>query len=208
MPDKISKKINPTTLARINRFTVSMPINVNIKEVYPDFSDDLTTINIFKPKIPGLSTPSVRLPTRGRNIAISGNMTKISPVPFNFTIDEHYLSWSIYYNWMLLHKNHTDGTGFQYRGENGIREDNRPLNLVDALNISPYNDIVISGYDGFNQLVLECTLVGAFPIELSDLDFDQQDGSDQIHTGSVTLDFDHHIVRFPKLEELIPNQFS
>ena len=109
--------------------------------------------------------------------------TKIRYNPFNvtFNVNEDISNWKEMHNWFM---SIASPIGFQERKD--LR-----VNLSKRINDPLYSDFTLTILSNLNNPLARVQFVDAFPISLSDINFDTKLSSDSIITASASFNYDY-----------------
>jgi len=176
--------------ARTNRFRVTIPLASNNSRSY-----DISTIST---SIPGRTINTAEVFVKGRKVPVRGETNLENTWDIQFYNDENLKFRHDIMKWMEeIHNNkyavNMAGTakniisGIRNLGESFKNVLNNPLGMMDAGTIDYQKDIIIEQLDTNNNTTYKYTLIGAFPINIGNIELDGT--NPDISRSSVTFTF-------------------
>jgi hypothetical protein len=132
--------------------------------------------------LPGVSMGQATINTPMLDIYAPGNKLTYSNLSVSFTIDENLVGWKEIYDWF---RSMAAPTGFEDR--------NRLSDLQSKRTTSPksYSNATLTILSALNNPLMRVTYYNAFPLSLSDIQFDTKTDANDILTASATFNYDY-----------------
>ena len=135
--------------------------------------------------IPGVSIGQAPIFTPSADIYAPGNKLSYNQLNIDFAVDEKLDSWRQLHDWF---RSIAAPESFSERKR---LTDIQNLNKSGAL--KNYGDATLTVLNNLNNPTLRVKFVNAFPISLSDIQFDTKMTADDIVYASASFIFDYHI---------------
>jgi hypothetical protein len=129
--------------------------------------------------IPGMSMGAAPFNTPTLDINYPGGKLSFNSLNITFILDEHLTSWKDIYNWMLAN------------GHPDMNERNRLLEMQGGVRVS---DAILTVLSGLNNPIARIQFHNAYPIDLTDINFDTTLSADTIITSTATFNFNYYEV--------------
>ena len=129
--------------------------------------------------IPGMSMGAAPYNTPTLDINYPGGKLSFNSLNITFILDEHLTGWKDIYNWMLAN------------GHPDMNERNRLLEMQGGKRVS---DAILTVMSGLNNPVARIQFHNAYPIDLTDINFDTTLSADTIITTTATFNFNYYEV--------------
>ena len=146
--------------------------------------DRMPTVQYFcqEVNLPGVSMGQAPINTPMLDIYAPGNKLTYSNLSVSFTIDEGLVGWKEIYDWF---RSMAAPTGFEDR--------NRLSDLQSKRTTSPksYSNATLTILSALNNPLMRVTYYNAFPLSLSDIQFDTKTDANDILTASATFNYDY-----------------
>ena len=113
------------------------------------------------------------------DINYPGGKLSFNSLNITFILDEHLTSWKDIYNWMLAN------------GHPDMNERNRLLEMQGGVRVS---DAILTVLSGLNNPIARIQFHNAYPIDLTDINFDTTLSADTIITSTATFNFNYYEV--------------
>lgn len=129
--------------------------------------------------IPGISLQNIQTSSPVLDFHVAGNKLNFSSFSIKFMVDEKVQSWKNIYYWFQ-----------SIASPKGFDERNTLANIQNAYKqskLTSYSDAVLTVLSNLNNPILRVHLVGLFPINLSDIQFDTTLSADHIITADATF---------------------
>ena len=134
--------------------------------------------------IPGVSIGQAPINTPMLDIYAPGNKISYNQLNIDFAVDEALDSWQQIHNWF---RSIASPESF---GERKTLSDAQ--NQYKAYGQKGYSDATLTVLNNLNNPVLRVKFINAFPISLSDIQFDTKMTADDIVYATATFVFDYH----------------
>jgi hypothetical protein len=134
--------------------------------------------------IPGVSIGQAPINTPMLDIYAPGNKISYNQLNIDFAVDEALDSWQQIHNWF---RSIASPESF---GERKTLSDAQ--NQYKAYGQKGYSDATLTVLNNLNNPVLRVNFINAFPISLSDIQFDTKMTADDIIYATATFVFDYH----------------
>jgi len=136
--------------------------------------------------IPGVSIGQAPIFTPSADIYAPGNKLSFNQLNIDFAVDEKLDCWRQLYDWF---RSIAAPESFPERKRlTDIQNANRSGGLRS------YGDATLTVLNNLNNPTLRVKFVNAFPISLSDIQFDTKMTADDIVYATATFVFDYHII--------------
>lgn len=155
--DKFILSLNPPRILK--------PIIVNVEERNDNrVNFNSLQMSVYGAIVPQLSIPALSIPYGGTSQKISSMTRPDYPVlKVNFTVDNQFNNYWFLYKWMQ------------------ILNDNRTGTAATTLTLEDYGtDISIFGLDEYNTRVIKFDYIGAFPVSLAGIDYNDRDPGEMV----------------------------
>ena len=132
--------------------------------------------------LPGVSMGQAPINTPMLDIYAPGNKLTYNDLTVFFTVDEGLVGWQEIYNW------------FRAMGApTGFEDRNRLSDLQSKRTTSPksYSNATLTILSALNNPLMRVTYYNAFPLSLSDIQFDTKTDANDILTASATFNYDY-----------------
>jgi hypothetical protein len=161
-----------------------------------NFKVDTIQLSIFGSPVPEVTVPDISLPFGGQVHKISSNSRPAyNPLTVKFLIDNGYKNYWILWNWINLFNDSKTSSSLM----GNVNGEVSNYNLVPKI-INPISEYVsrfsIFSMDEFNNKIISFTYNNAFPTNLSEINFSNQDSSEI--TCTVTFSFNQLNVELVK----------
>ena len=168
------------------------PDNVNILQPtkYLVTFDRIPDTQYFcqKANIPGATMPEAKIDSPFHNYTVAGLNIQYNKINLDFIIDESLLSWRNIYEWMLAI---SSPVSFEERNYYKAKQNPKPNPFPS------YSDMTLTVMSGLNNPVVRVQFYNAFPIYLSDIDFDTTLSAD--HTMTAQASFNYEFYEFVEI---------
>ena len=135
--------------------------------------------------IPGVSIGQALISTPSVDVYAPGNKLTFNQLNIDFAVDEKLDSWRQIYDWF---RSIAAPESFSERKRlTDIQNQNRSGGLKN------YGDATLTVLNNLNNPTLRVRFVNAFPISLSDIQFDTKMTADDIVYATATFVFDYHL---------------
>jgi len=138
--------------------------------------------------IPGMSIGQAPINTPTADIYAPGNKITYNQLNIDFAVDEKVDSWRQIHDWF---RSIAAPESFSER-KRLTDIQNQYRNTTSAAS-KYYSDATLTVLNNLNNPVLRVKFVNAFPISLSDIQFDTKMTADDIVYATATFVFDYHI---------------
>jgi hypothetical protein len=195
--------MNQTILnrSRNDKFIMILDLPKAMKKKYDkilkeNFKVDTIQLSIFGSPVPEVTVPDISLPFGGQVHKISSNSRPAyNPLTVKFLIDNGYKNYWILWNWINLFNDSKTSSSLM----GNVNGEVSNYNLVPKI-INPISEYVsrfsIFSMDEFNNKIISFTYNNAFPTNLSEINFSNQDSSEI--TCTVTFSFNQLNVELVK----------
>jgi hypothetical protein len=145
--------------------------------------DRIPTVQYFcqEVNLPGISIPVAIINTPLLDFQSPGTKIQYSPFNITFNVNEDISNWKEMYTWFL---SMASPAGFQERKDLRATYSKR---TTDKL----YSDITLSILSSLNNPIVRVRFSNAFPISLTDINFDTKSSADNIITASASFNYDY-----------------
>lgn len=136
-----------------------------------------------KANIPGMRMPEAQVQSPFHNYTVAGLNIQYSPFEITFLVDESVKTWQSLYEWFLAI---SSPVSFEDRNMyQSIQNQGKPTSFPS------YSDISLTVLSNLNNPVTRIKFINAFPVTLSDIDFDTTRSADDIITASATFNYEY-----------------
>lgn len=177
--------MNQTTLnrSRNDKFIMILDLPIAMKRLYDDtlesnFKVDPIQFSVYGSPVPEISVPDIQLPFGGQVHKISSNSRPAYP-PLNikFLVDNGYKNYWILWKWLNLFNDSKKSSSNIASGLGLPTPINRDITIAN--NVSEYTSrFSIFAMDEFNNKIVSFTYTNAFPTNLGEINFSNQDPSE------------------------------
>jgi hypothetical protein len=188
--------MNQTSLnrSRNDKFIIVIDLPKKLKQKYDgvlksDKNPNTIQFSIFGSPVPDIKIPAIDLPYGGQVYkASSASRPAYNDLNIKFLVDNGYQNYWILWNWLNLFNDFKTGAS-------SLTENIRVPILKDELPYikSPMSDFTSNFYimamDEYNNKIISFTYTNAFPVSLSELNFNTQDPSEI--SCNVSFAFNH-----------------
>lgn len=130
--------------------------------------------------VPGVTMGEVQRATPFLDLYSPGTKMEYNPLTITFTLDEELESWKNMYDWFT---SMADPDGFEPRVDTTNKMDGKFPHLSDA---------TLTVLNNLNNPVLRIQFKNAFPLSISDIDFDTTQSADSIMTSTATFRYESY----------------
>lgn len=128
--------------------------------------------------VPGISGTAARLWSPFTDVKVTGDKLVFQPLIVNFIVDENLENWNEIFKWM---SEYAHPEGFDQYADNTVSQNN-----LYRSKISPATLLVSN--NKYN-LTHEFRFIDLFPVDLSDIVFDNQISDTQVQIATVTFEY-------------------
>jgi hypothetical protein len=132
--------------------------------------------------LPGVSMGQATINTPMLDIYAPGNKLTYSNLSVSFTIDENLVGWKEIYDWF---RSMAAPTGFEDRNRLSEMQSKRTTSSKS------YSNATLTILSALNNPLMRITYYNAFPLSLSDIQFDTKADANDILTASATFNYDY-----------------
>jgi hypothetical protein len=187
--------------SRNDKFILVLDLPTAMKKKYDETSDKFFSIeplqlSIFGSPVPQISVPSLSVPFGGQVHKISSmSRPEYNPLTIKFLVDNGYKNYWVLWNWMNLFNDAQKSLSEITKGTDLLN-----TNIKDPYIKNPVREYVsiftIYGLDEYNNKIISFEYNNAFPTNLGELNFSNQDPSEI--NCSVTFSFNQLRVNLVK----------
>jgi len=167
----------PLNRSRSDKFILVLDIPLALKKNYDriisdNFKIDPLQLSIIGSPVPAINVPAVDVPFGGQFYKTSSfSRPAYDPLQIKFLIDNGYKNYWAIWNWLNLLNNYkTSKTTAHNIVDNGEKLINPMSNYT--------SNFKIYGIDEYNNKIISFSYSNAFPISLSEINFNNQDPSE------------------------------
>ena len=169
--------------SRNDKFTMVLDLPKAMKNIYDPVLGEKMKINplqfsIYGSPVPAISVPDINVPFGGQVYKLSSNSRPAyNPLTVKFLVDSGYKNYWILWNWLNLFNDAKTSTSDITNGLNIPVIGNKPLVIENP--ITNYtSQFSIFTLDEFNKKIVEFKYTNAFPTNLAEINFSNQDPSE------------------------------
>ena len=147
--------------------------------------DRIASVQYFcqEANIPGINLGQATYNTPFMDIPVAGNKLTYNPFNVTFTVDEKVNSWNQINLWLRAI---AAPTGFDERNNLTARQ-----NAYKKQTLTSYSDATLIVLSALNNPILRVRFINAFPLSLSDIQFDTTQSAENIITGTASFAFEY-----------------
>lgn len=173
----------PLNRSRNDKFILVLDIPRALKNKFTQgfgdfFNVDPLQISIFGSPVPSIVVPSIRIPYGGQSYQTSSfSRPEYTSLNIKFLVDNNYKNYWIIWNWLNLLNDAKKSTS---EAHESISELNLPDKKITLKNeMSDYaSKFWIYGLDEYNKRIISFEYTHAFPTNLGELNYSNQDISE------------------------------
>lgn len=141
----------------------------------------ITSVTYFcqSVNIPGISVNPARMPTPLVDLYIPGDKLEYETFDITFIVDEELWSWQIIHDWIR-------GYSFPCSFEEYANMDRESIQTLHS-NRPQYSDGYLMSLTALNNTKTIIKLIDAFPVSLSEINFDSKASADNIITATASF---------------------
>lgn len=165
--------------SRNDKFSMILDLPKALKSVFDPVTYEKYNINplqfsIYGSPVPSIKVPEIVLPYAGQTYKTSSySRPAYDPLNVKFLIDNGYKNYWIIWNWMNLFN---DSKNSQSSITTALDESHGTRQSVISNNFRDYcSRFTIFSLDEFNNKIVSFTYTDAFPVNLSEINFSNQD---------------------------------
>ena len=174
----------PLNRSRNDKFVLVLDIPQALKNKYDSTSEDFFNIEslqmaVYGSPIPQITVPAISVPYGGQVYkATSASRPEYNPLTIRFLVDNGYKNYWLLWNWLnLLNDSKTSKSEQNTIPDFSINDSKKDIRIIN-----PMSDYVsrfsIYGMDEYNNKIISFEYSHAFPTNLSELNFSNQDPSE------------------------------
>ena len=146
--------------------------------------DRIPSVQYFcqEANLPGVTLGKAAFSTPLLDLNSPGTKLTYNPFEITFTINEDVSDWQELYNWFL-------SMGSPQGLDERLRLSNIQSNRKSGS--KAFSDATLTIFSALNNPIVRVKFINAFPISLSDLQFDTKSSADDIITATASFNYDY-----------------
>lgn len=187
--------------SRNDKFVLVLDLPIAMKKLYDNtvdkfFNIDPLQLSVYGSPVPQISIPAISVPFGGQVHKISSmSRPEYNPLTIKFLVDNGYKNYWIIWNWMNLFNDAKTSSSEITKGINLLSNQTKDP-VVDNPVKEYTSTFSIYGLDEYNNKIIAFEYNNAFPTNLGEINFSNQDPSEI--NCSVTFAFNQLKVNLVK----------